>query len=217
MLSDLKDNWNNLFFKDDVHDAKIVTGNVTIHEEQLTNTNGFTDLTFSVTEAIDFSSRTFDSFNHWNSLTNQNCDGAYLINNNDGSYDLVLFELKSNFATEKIFEAKTQIVISLIKLRILLKSTSKFSQFKLRRTYGIIVSKEPDVNQLAFLNRLDTSDKKNLGNDYCGFMLWKYQYLQAETRANEFSNDIIDNKIDIYYYPSKGTTANIDLDEVAPL
>lgn len=216
MLNDLKENWNRLFFKNGDHEAKMVSGMVTIHEDQEINPDGFTDLTFNVLEAIDFPSRKLDSFNHWNSITNQNCDGAYLVKNNDSTYDLVLFELKSNFDTTKIFEAKTQIVKSLIKLRILLKSTKLFSRIKLRRTYGIIVSKEPNDGQLAYLNKLDICDRNDLGNDYCGFMLWKYQYLKADTREKDFSKDIIEDKIDVYYYPSQGTIATINLEDVAP-
>lgn len=212
MLQQICDNWNALYAtKKDDHKAKVVKGEVDIHEPQQKG-GCLTDLKFEVTEAIEFPSRRFESYTAWDSLSEKNCDGAFLIKSSDGKYDLVLIELKSKFDTKDIYEAKEQIVESLIKLNILLKSSKFFSTISIRKIVGLIVSKEPtQVDQLNWLGKMIMLEESKLGIYTCGVMLYKNHYYQADTGEGRFSNEIIGDKIEIYYHPCNDTTETIDL------
>lgn len=217
MLNKICENWNNLYACTDPklynHKAKIVGGTVNVHENQVQD-NCFTDLYFNVKEAIEFPSREFCSYSAWNSLSNKNCDGAYLIEKTNNTYELVLIELKSAFDTNEILKAKEQIVASLIKLKILLTCSKYFSQINIIRSVGLIVSCLPNENTLPYLKDMLMLNDEDLGRKKFAINLYKNKHCEADIRDDRFSARIIGNKIDVYYHCCSGTSTTIDLNEV---
>ena len=84
MLKQFCESWNRVY-KD--HKAKHHIGSVTIEEKGKQAKNK--SLTLNCGEAVSFPAKQFDGYDMFNALTNSNCDGAFLVTNDEGTYDLV--------------------------------------------------------------------------------------------------------------------------------
>lgn len=185
-------------------------------EEEVNKDHGFRELTLDIAQAVDFHSKELEGFDFRGSLCGKNCDGAYLVSNGDGSCDLVLIELKSNFDTDKLYEAKKQIVNTLIKLNVLLSANRAFHTCSIRRTYGIIVSIEPDSNTKNWLRQMMSSDEKSLGNRALGVELYRKGKKAVGCGMPEFDTSVAPEEFVIYYLPSPKETARVSLANDCP-
>ena len=67
----------------------------------------------------------------------EKCDAIALYENSDGTYSLLLIEMKSGFDTDKLFYARTQIQQSAVKIMSLLSSIKEYRKLRIF-PYGII-------------------------------------------------------------------------------
>lgn len=173
MLSDFCNSWNSLFKN---HAAEYHAGSVTIVEEGATAKNK--TLTVNCPEAVSFPSKHFDSYDMFSALSNRNCDGAFLVANANGSYDLLYIEMKSRFDSREVFEAKCQIVETSAKMRSLLQMLQPFGNIPIRKIYGVIETQQLDADQEAYWLKLQMLPDNQL--DF-GWRLIKYGIVKAPT------------------------------------
>ena len=176
MLSDFCNSWNALY-KD--HVAHYFAGSMTIVEKSTTAKNK--TLTVNCPEAVSFPSKHFDGYDMFSALGNRNCDGAFLVANGEGSYDLLYIEMKSRFDSKEVFEAKCQIVETSAKMQSVLQMLQPFGNIPIRKIYGVIETKQLDADQENFWLKLQMLPDSQL--DF-GWLLIKYGIVKAPTRFN---------------------------------
>lgn len=176
MLSDFCKSWNTLY-KD--HNADYHVGSVTIKEKSQSARNK--SLTVNCIEAVSFPSKQFEGYDLFGSLTKRNCDGVFLILNDEGSYDLIYVEMKSRFSSQEAFEAKCQIVETCAKMQSLLQMLKPYYLLTIRNIFGIIEMRELDEDQTNLWLKLQMLPDEKL--DF-GWSLIKYGMVKGQTHCN---------------------------------
>ena len=82
-----------------------------------------------------------------------NCDRTILYENTDGTYSLLMIELKSKFSTQEIFKARIQIQDTALKIIDLLNPIKEFRGLKVL-LLGIIASNSPTDSTLQYLSKI---------------------------------------------------------------
>ena len=176
MLNEFSKAWNSLYHD---HLSEYATDSVTIVEKGKEAKNK----TFTVrcAEAVSFPSKQFDGYDMFGALSNRNCDGAFLILNDEGSYDLVYVEMKSRFDSHETFEAKCQIVETRAKMQSLFQMLQAFPALHLRKVFGVIEHQKLDHDQEDLWSKLQLLPDERL--DF-GWRLIKYGVVEVVTHCN---------------------------------
>lgn len=206
MLNSFLANWNSLYNN---HVATIVNTIAQVHENDVSA--HFTDLFININRAVSLPSRDLDAFSLFGAINNKNCDGAFLIEIQYGVFDLVFIELKSGYDTEKLFDAKEQVLYSLPKLNILLSSVKDYSRLSIRKTYGIIVSLSPDDNDLNWIQGKFNLPRNQWGKHTCGLKLYQDRHIEVDTPNLCIDSKYLPKKFDLYYFESQADNLTIDL------
>lgn len=181
MLEQFCKSWNKVY-KD--HKAKHCIGGVTIHEKGKQAKNK--SFTLNCDEAVSFPSKQFDGYDMFNALTYRNCDGAFLVTNDEGTYDLVFLEMKSRFSSQEVFEAKRQITETRAKLKSLFQMIKGFSTLPIRSVLGLIETKQLDADQEDLWSKMQQLPDDELK---FGWKLIKYGVVEGQT--------LFDNELDM--------------------
>lgn len=210
MLSNVASEWNLIFQN---HKLNTKTNSISIVEND--PGSKFKKLTININKALDIPTRDFSQFDLFEGLSNQNCDGGVISKNDDGTFDIVFIELKSGFDSDKLCEAKNQIIESYIKMNILMSTIPLYNNIIIRNRYGIIVSLEPDVKKINWIDKMLQSSESSWGKYSCSLTLYKRSLKNSPaflpTNNTKFSSNIIPKNIDIYYYTSKVDNLTISL------
>lgn len=83
-----------------------------------------------------------------------NCDGVF-YSEIDGRKCLFVCELKSSFSADQIAHAKEQIVGTVLRLKALTSILQTSPEWEI---HGVIVSYEPTIGQITFVNKLTSRD-----------------------------------------------------------
>lgn len=180
MLSEFSKSWNSLYAN---HPSEYLTGGVTIVEKGGSAKNK--SLTITCSEAVSFPSKHFDGYDMFNALSNRNCDGAFLIANDDGSLDMVYVEMKSRFDSHETFEAKCQITETRAKMQSLLQMMRAYSSLHIRRVFGVIEHQQLDADQDVLWSKMQQLPDDRL--DF-GWRLIKYGEVKGKTRYSAALN-----------------------------
>ena len=180
MLNEFCKAWNNLYHD---HLSEYTTGNVTIVEKGKMAKNK--TFTVSCSEAVSFPSKQFDGYDMFGALSNRNCDGAFLIKNDEGSCDFVYVEMKSRFDSHEAFEAKCQISETRAKMQSLFQMLKAFPSLHLRKVFGVIEHQKLDPDQEDLWSKLQLLPDEKL--DF-GWRLIKYGEVQGKTHYHSELN-----------------------------
>lgn len=180
MLNSFCASWNKLYKG---HPSNYFKGSVTILEKEKTAKNK--TITINCSEVVSIPSKDFSGYDLFSALSNSNCDSALLIQNDEGTYDLVFIEMKSRFDTEDVFKAKGQIVKSYAKLQSLLQMMKAYPILPIKRVFGVIETKTLDENQEDYWFKLQQLPDKDL--DF-GWLLIKYGKVEGQLLLNSELN-----------------------------
>ncbi len=173
MLSEFSDAWNSLY-KD--HPSQYLMGGVTVVEEgEQAKNKAFT---INGSEMVSFPSKHFNGYDLFGALTDRNCDGAFLVSNSDGTYDMLYVEMKSRFSLQEIFRAKMQIVETRAKMQSLLQMMKDYVSLPIKRIFGVIETQKLDANQEDWWLKQQMLPDEDL---QFGELLLKYDTVEAPT------------------------------------
>ncbi|MBQ8703967.1 MAG: hypothetical protein IJ524_06295 [Bacteroidales bacterium] len=105
-----------------------------------------------------------------------------MIKNDDETYDILLFELKSTFSTQELFDAKKQIIESRLKLTSLLNILAINEQIQIKNIRGYITSLKLNLDQQNLWSKLQMKTDDNL--DF-GWKLYKYRKIDVPTQCDK--------------------------------
>lgn len=177
MLSSFCAAWNSLFSK---HPSEYKIGGVTITEQEQSAKNKA--LTVNCSEAVSFPSKQFNGYDMFSALSESNCDGALLVSNEDGTYDMVYIEMKSRFSTDEVFKAKCQIVETYTKMQSLLRMMKDYATLSVKRVHGIIETQALDADQEVWWLKQQMLPEELL---QFGERLLKHTEVKAPTRCQK--------------------------------
>ena len=180
MLKEFCKSWNAVYKS---HRAEYHAGSVTIIEKGTQAKNK--SLTLNCGEAVSFPSKQFDGYDMFSALTNSNCDGAFLMTNEEGTYDLVFIEMKSRFSSQEVFEAKNQISETRAKIKSLFQMITAFPPLPIRKVLGVIETKQLDKDQEDLWLKLQMLPDEKL--DF-GWKLFKYGVFEGKTHFDKELN-----------------------------
>lgn len=180
-LNEIANNWNSVYIN---HKTQTYDNSIEIVENEKSAKIKRVKID-NISQAISFPTRDFCKFSLFGSLSNKNCDGAIMILNEDGTYDILLFELKSTFSTQELFDAKKQIIESRLKLMSLLNILAANEQIQIRDIRGYITSLKLNLDQRNLWSELQmkTDDKLEFG-----WKLYKYGCVEVPTQCDENYN-----------------------------
>lgn len=180
MLKEFCKSWNAVYKG---HEAEYHAGSVTIVEKGKLAKNK--SLTLNCGEAVSFPSKQFDGYDMFSALTNRNCDGAFLVTNEWGTYDLVFIEMKSRFDSHEVLEAKSQITETRAKIKSLFQMMKIFPSLHIRNVLGVIETKQLDEDQENLWLKLQMLPDESL--DF-GWKLFKYGVFEGMTHFDKDLN-----------------------------
>ena len=205
-LNEIANNWNNVYIN---HQTQVYDNSVEIVEPE-GSAKIKKVIIDKIPQAISFPTREFCGYSLFDSLSNRNCDGAIMLKNDDGTYDILFFELKSTFDTAEIFRAKKQIIESRIKLTSLLNMLAyNNGQLQIKNIRGYITSLELNMDQLDYWSKLQMESDENL--DF-GWLLYKYGEIEASTQCdNRYCRFCIPQKMNFTLLLSDKETINASI------
>lgn len=143
----------------------------------------------------------------------EKCDAIALYENSDGTYSLLLIEMKSGFDTDKLFYARTQIQQSAVKIMSLLSSIKEYRKLRIF-PYGIIVSLAPNSDCEDYLSKISMLSPEEQGNDRFALNLYANNGRGAVV-INEDNGSIEQEALpfpfSFHYYASEGEELVINL------
>lgn len=134
----------------------------------------------------------------------KNCDGVIIFEYNKQKY-VALLELKSSFDTQKINDARDQIIGSYIKMRGLLSTLQNFQDYVF---IGIIVSFEPDSEKLDELGKR----KEDPSIAFAIYLNHHKKKLMPAKRCNSFYHPLNVGDFLIHYVPVKERKPEFTID-----
>lgn len=205
-LNEIANNWNKVYIN---HHTQVYDNSVEIVEsDNLAKIKKV--IIDKIPQAISFPTREFCEYSLFDSLSNKNCDGAIMLKNDDGTYDILFFELKSTFDTEELFKAKKQIIESSIKLTSLLNMLSyNNGRLQIKNIRGYITSLELNTDQLDYWSKeqMKADDKLNFG-----WLLYKYGEIDAPTQCdNNYCRFNIPQQMNFTLLISDKETINVSI------
>lgn len=205
MKEKIEREWNALYVR---HKAVVCLGTISIFESDRQAKMRNLDIQC---DAVSLPSRELSGFNFWNALSNKNCDGAVVVDRGKDSCDLVLCELKSSFSTQELWDAKVQIVDSLIKFKILLSTLP--SSDVIKNAYGIVVSIQPTTEKLQWIKSMSMLPREKWGEHTCGLTLFMDGKMRSRIANSNWSSQVCPREVLLYYYSCEGPTLIISLPE----
>lgn len=143
----------------------------------------------------------------------EKCDAIALYENSDGTYSLLLIEMKSGFDTQKLFYARTQIQQSAVKIMSLLSSIKEYRKLQIS-PYGIIVSLAPNSDREDYLSKISMLPPEEQGNERFALNLYANSGRDAVV-INEDNGSIEQESLPFpfpfRYYASEGEELVINL------
>lgn len=143
-----------------------------------------------------------------------NCDKTILYENVDGTYSLLMIEMKSKFSTQELYKARLQIQDTALKFLNLLNPIKEFRRL-IVRLYGIIASNKPDDKCLMYLSKLSElpAEEQNMAF----FALNLHQHSLDSTGYTVYDDqgkrslEYYSYPITFYYYPSSSNKVSMSL------
>ncbi|NDV57208.1 hypothetical protein [Bacteroides sp. 519] len=152
-LDELKNNWNRIFPLYPCVQVSPVTITESGKEAKLTEMVVTPALCLSFQTAIVKDMKGFLGKVTQQKAFNNDCDGAIIFEYNEKFY-FFLIELKSNFDTGKLLDARKQITSTYIKLNILLNMVDGYDKSKVEFR-GLIASLEPTLDDKLWLSKMN--------------------------------------------------------------
>lgn len=218
-LSDLKDNWDDVY--DKIKSSSISSTIEVLEEDPLAT---FKKLEFINGRFLSIPNQAIKNLTPiYNLLSNRlrcfgkDCDGI-IITEKEGRLFIILVELKSSFSTENISDARYQIISAYIKIKMLLSIIEEYNSKEIIFK-SIIVSHELEPNKITNIaSKAQLKEEDSNGSKFASKL-----YFSGQTDLNPINSpgvklkglnpEIKLNKLPLYYLKTNKHELSVDINK----